>query len=412
MDSDPYHQYSLYSSAANPSPCYYPCYCYLPPPYIPRQLNLGPLEQQGNDNWKVYEKEYDDLYQKHNQDFGREVFETYEQNDSFFSYDTNQTCTLASGPSNYRESYSLVLQRELPLPMSKLSLEHVFDEDSKKNPNDVSENGSVAVFVAEKVLADSHDTVECSKPYPKKNVLSNAVECAEPDSKKEVLSIIGEMLNLSDLLLLHFSNNSFSMEKENNETLKHIIRNLNSCLKGKFSQPTDLAPSNAMEVEDDDDQSSVGGTISFSSDTTKATKNDSEENFTSGGGSNLQALIYKSLWMKAEAKLSAIGCKTHFDKSKTQEETIKFKYEEQGNEDLSEVTSKLCESSDKLTTLKAAPGADNEPINDKGDEENEFVHADNYADGIGYESTDEYCLCGSDDPSINSDWENVLKDSP
>ncbi|XP_051138542.1 uncharacterized protein LOC127256530 isoform X4 [Andrographis paniculata] len=368
MDSDPYHQYSLYSSAANPSPCYYPCYCYLPPPYIPRQLNLGPLEQQGNDNWKVYEKEYDDLYQKHNQDFGREVFETYEQNDSFFSYDTNQTCTLAS------------------------------------------------VFVAEKVLADSHDTVECSKPYPKKNVLSNAVECAEPDSKKEVLSIIGEMLNLSDLLLLHFSNNSFSMEKENNETLKHIIRNLNSCLKGKFSQPTDLAPSNAMEVEDDDDQSSVGGTISFSSDTTKATKNDSEENFTSGGGSNLQALIYKSLWMKAEAKLSAIGCKTHFDKSKTQEETIKFKYEEQGNEDLSEVTSKLCESSDKLTTLKAAPGADNEddtePINDKGDEENEFVHADNYADGIGYESTDEYCLCGSDDPSINSDWENVLKDSP
>ncbi|KAL0321632.1 UNVERIFIED_CONTAM: hypothetical protein Scaly_2459600 [Sesamum calycinum] len=264
--------------------------------------------------------------------------------------------------------------------------------------NDVSEGGAVAVHAAEKVLASPASQEDANE------------RIKLPDPKLNVPTMIKAIHNLSELLLFHLSNSACSLEEENTETLKHVMSNLDSCVSkpnvqainksepshpvgdkseklGQSSNVVSLASfmdshsharsshtrndaANTMHEEErnysfsgkKDEKSQIfsplGDDINITrdDDMAKAIKKVLEENFHFSEEMHSQALLFKSLWLEAEAKLCSISYKARFDRMKIQMEETKLQAA-QGNEAVAEMMSKVCVSPDPMTPSKLAPKA-------------------------------------------------------
>ncbi|PIM99559.1 hypothetical protein CDL12_27942 [Handroanthus impetiginosus] len=283
----------------------------------------------------------------------------------------------------------------------------VGEEGSGMTLNDVCEGGAVAVAVhaAEKVLASpasQEDATECTK-LPDRNLNHGAEKVIASSTSQEgapecdklqhpnlnVLTMIKAIHNLSELLLLHLSNDAYSLEEENTETIKKIICNLDSCFSEKtvpasnkpepkipmgdtseklgesrnvgiisgspratneaVNSPIKLDHCYKHEVEKKhspsgkkDEKSPIFSPlrddldIARDDDTSKAIKKVLEENFHFDEQMHSQALLFKSLWLEAEAKLCSISYKARFDRMKIQMEEVKLKAPQE-NEDLAEM---------------------------------------------------------------------------
>ncbi|XP_075496675.1 uncharacterized protein LOC142533702 isoform X2 [Primulina tabacum] len=256
---------------------------------------------------------------------------------------------------------------------------NVVEEDAGLTLNDVSEGGSVAVCAAEKVLASPSSQeagYECPKPLP--------------DTKFDVQTMIKATHNLSELLLCHLSHDACSaLEEKNMEVIKSIISNLNACMRTNSDQGTNEpklkkcvrntsaiieeshsvdkisdGPSTTNETfnshfqpdfihmgEGKTNESLVfsplrgGEGIKRNDDTTKAIKKILEENFHCYEGISSQALLFKSLWLEAEANLCSIGYKARFDQMKIEMES----------EDVAVMMSKIRSMPDPNTDSKLTP---------------------------------------------------------
>ncbi|XP_073032964.1 uncharacterized protein [Primulina eburnea] len=252
------------------------------------------------------------------------------------------------------------------------------EDDVGLTLNDVSEGGSVAVCAAEKVLA-SPSSQEAG------------YECAKPlrDTKFDVQTMIKTTHNLSELLLCHLSHDACSaLEEKNMEVIKSIISNLNACMRTNIDQGTNEpklkkcvrdtsaiieeshsvdkisdGPSTTNETfnshfqpdfihmgEGKTNESLVfsplrGEGIKRNDDTTKAIKKILEENFHCYEGISSQALLFKSLWLEAEANLCSIGYKARFDQMKIEMES----------EDVAVMMSKIRSMPDPNTDSKLTP---------------------------------------------------------
>ncbi|KAG8381610.1 hypothetical protein BUALT_Bualt06G0139400 [Buddleja alternifolia] len=254
--------------------------------------------------------------------------------------------------------------------------------------NDVPEGGDVAVHMAERIL-DS---------------LSSQEDATEPtkllDPKLNVPTMIKAIHSLSELLFFHLSNDAYSLEEENTETLKHIISNLDLCMTKKVVQVTNMSePSNSMGDSSDKvgESCNVGATmgnphpthettntvqpdnmlhmegkpgVSSLRDDLDITRNDVmdeairkvlEENFHFDEGMHSQALLFKNLWLEAEAKLCSISYKARFDRMKIQMEKFKLKAPRE-NEDVAEMMSKVCISPDPNTASELSHKGRDGPI--------------------------------------------------
>ncbi|GER46751.1 peroxidase [Striga asiatica] len=234
---------------------------------------------------------------------------------------------------------------------------HLIDKVAKTiSLNDVTEGGFVAVHAAEKVLASPASQEDANE------------RIKETDWKLHVPTVLKAMHNLSELLMFHLSGESCSLEKENIETLENTISNLNSCLHSKITEASKkpklnnpvrnssgklLESRNMHTLEHEGNNSYFGKKdekspilsplmdgIDMSSDDsmTKAIKKVLEENFLLNEEIHSEALLFKNLWLDAEAKLCSISYKARFDRMKIQMEQIRIKGS-QDNEDCEGISS-------------------------------------------------------------------------
>ncbi|XP_073131476.1 uncharacterized protein [Henckelia pumila] len=243
-------------------------------------------------------------------------------------------------PRNYESSFDVKL-----LETKHLNVE----EDTRLTLNDVSEGGSVAVCAAEKVLASPSSQeagYECAKPLP--------------DTKFDVQTMIKATHNLSELLLCHLSRDACcALEEKNVEVIKSIISNLNACMRNNIDQEPEpklkkcvrdmsaiieeshsvdkiadwhsmtndtfnshFQPNYTHTGEGKTNESLIfaplrgGEGIKRNDDMSKAIKKILKENFYCNEEISSQALLFKSLWLEAEANICSIGYKARFDQMK------------------------------------------------------------------------------------------------
>ncbi|KAL7106787.1 hypothetical protein ACP275_06G014500 [Erythranthe tilingii] len=265
------------------------------------------------------------------------------------------------------------------------------EEGSGTSQNDVSEAGAVAVHAAEEVLASP----------------ASQEDATEPDPKLEVPKIIKAMHNLSELLLFHLSSDTCSLDEESSETLKHTMSNLGSSLSGKLNRATNHPePKNHVgdtsdklgesrdvftisgnpnmaneaanphikldyhQVHEGERKYSVPGKkddkspafsplrddldIKSDDDMAKAIKKVLEENFHLNEDMDSQALLFKSLWLDAEAKLCSITYKARFDRMKILMDETKLKAQQE-NKNIAQMLSKVSISKPTLQNISALP---------------------------------------------------------
>ncbi|KAL1539806.1 hypothetical protein AAHA92_24243 [Salvia divinorum] len=264
--------------------------------------------------------------------------------------------------------------------------------------NDVSEGAAVAVLAAEKVLAS---------PASQEDPIEHSTA---PDPRLDVSPIVKSMHSLSELLQFHISSDACPLGEENTEMLKHAISNLSTCLS-KNGAP--VQPKNKPEQKDISGETSSLGKpccegiisrgphtkyevlnsctspdslhlhkgeridtihgkkdaisplvsplrddfhITGDDDMAKAIKKVLEQNFEIDEDMHSQALLFKNLWLEAEAKLCSISYKARFERMKIQMEGIKLKAPKE-DEDVADVVSELCISPDSVIMSVLAPKA-------------------------------------------------------
>ncbi|EYU45327.1 hypothetical protein MIMGU_mgv1a001518mg [Erythranthe guttata] len=265
------------------------------------------------------------------------------------------------------------------------------EEGSGTSQNDVSEAGAVAVHAAEEVLASP----------------ASQEDATEPDPKLNVPKIIKTMHNLSALLLFHLSSDTCSLDEESSETLKHTMSNLGSSLCEKLNRATNHPePKNHVGDTSDklgesrevftisgnhnmaneaanphikldyhqvhegertyslpgkkDDKSPVFSPlrddldITSDDDMAKAIKKVLDENFHLNEDMDSQALLFKSLWLDAEAKLCSITYKARFDRMKILMDETKLKAQQE-NENIAQMLSKVSISKPTLQNISSLP---------------------------------------------------------
>lgn len=257
-----------------------------------------------------------------------------------------------SNQPNFQNESSQTRNSESSFDVKFLDTRHLnVEEDAGLTLNDVSEGGSVAVCAAEKVLASPSSQeagYECAKPLP--------------DTKFDVQTMIKAAHNLSELLLSHLSHDaSCALEEKNMEVIKSIINNLNACMGYNIDQGTNepelkncvrdmsaiIEESHSVVDKTSDRPSTTNETFDYqpnfkhmgegktkesvvflpvrggegikrNDDMTKAIKKILEENFHCNEEVSSQALLFKSLWLEAEANLCSIGYKARFDQMKSE----------------------------------------------------------------------------------------------
>ncbi|XP_042015668.1 uncharacterized protein LOC121763674 [Salvia splendens] len=264
--------------------------------------------------------------------------------------------------------------------------------------NDVSEGAAVAVLAAEKVLAS---------PASQEDPIEHS---AAPDPRLDVSPIVKSMHSLSELLQFHISSDACPLGEENTEMLKHAISNLSTCLSKNGLQ---VQPKNKPEPKDVSGETSSLGKpycegvvsrgphtkcevmnsctdpdslqlhkgerintihgkkdgispivsplrddfhITGDDDMAKAIKKVLEQNFEIDEDVHSQALLFKNLWLEAEAKLCSISYKARFERMKIQMEGIKLNAPKE-DEDVADVASEPCISPDSVIMSVLAPKA-------------------------------------------------------
>ncbi|KAK6135165.1 hypothetical protein DH2020_031113 [Rehmannia glutinosa] len=296
---------------------------------------------------------------------------------------------ISDDPNMARQQSVLLNNLTCGFDMKVSDTKHLVSEESAVTTlNDVSEGGAVAVHAAEKVLASPASQEDATE----RTML--------PDPKLNVPTMIKAIHNLSELLLFHLSGDACSLEEENSENLKHVISNLHSCLNNKIVQVANKpelnnlvgdtseklpesrdvgtmlgSPHTSNESSDShikldyqhvhqkernfsfsgkkDEKSPIfsplGDDLDITRDDnmTKAIKKVLEENFHLDEEMHSQSLLFKNLWLDAEAKLCSISYKARFDRMKIQMEQIKLKAPQE-NEDTAEMMSEVCVSPDPI----------------------------------------------------------------
>ncbi|CAN4085613.1 unnamed protein product [Withania somnifera] len=230
------------------------------------------------------------------------------------------------------------------------------------NLNDTLEGGVVALDAAENVLRSqaSQEDAKEAQPYQKGS-----------SPKLDVQTLVHAVHNLSELLKSQCLNNACLLEDQDYEALKHAITNLGACTAKKieikntiFSQHDTFEklgeswrtymgtrtghPQFRGEVTWDscgldsqpmhEDKSKNNGKKAESSllipadelgdsneeQVAQAIKKVLSENFLSDEEIQPQALLFKNLWLEAEAKLCSISYKARFDRMKIEMEKHKF----------------------------------------------------------------------------------------
>ncbi|KAL3630755.1 hypothetical protein CASFOL_023739 [Castilleja foliolosa] len=302
-----------------------------------------------------------------------------------------------------RKGYSVNESKTGGFDMGISDTKSLISEGVKVSLNDVSE-GAVAVHAAEKVLAS---------PASQEDVSERTVIMPQ-DQKLDVQMVLKAIHNLSELLLFHLSSeDACSLEEENTETVRKTINILDSCLNNKIIvAPKMTEPVNSVGDYSSDKlmKSHESGTFlgsphttnessdsqvkldlqdmhernySFSGkkdetslvfsplvddlditrddDMTKAIKKVLEENLQLNEEMPSEALLFKNLWLDAEAKLCSVTYKARFDRMKIQMEQLIIKAP-QDNKNIEETKSEVLLSPVHIRAPGLGPKVYNGPI--------------------------------------------------
>ncbi|KAL8538219.1 hypothetical protein ACS0TY_000261 [Phlomoides rotata] len=305
---------------------------------------------------------------------------------------TNKGVELCDGPNMLNNECNLLNLMSV-FDMKVSDTRHLVGEEGL-TVNYVSDGAAVAVHAAEKVLAS---------PASQEDATEHIIK---PDPKLDVTAMIKAIHNLSELLQFHLSSDACSLEEDNMETLKHVISNLDSCLSKKVVQANNNPEPNRSHLGDTSGilgESRNAGTtsgdtrtkieaaesklawqrncsfpgkkdekslifsplgddldITGNDDMTKAIKMVLDENFQLSEEMHSRALLFKGLWLEAEAKLCSISYKARFNRMKIQMEEIKHKAPQE-NEHVSDITSHISTSPDPFTIPELSHNARDGP---------------------------------------------------
>ncbi|XP_073016399.1 uncharacterized protein [Primulina eburnea] len=254
-------------------------------------------------------------------------------------------------------------------------LKHFSSKDEvRMKLDDASESsGAVAFHVAEKVLASPSSE-------------EDATEHVELQLDPKIKTTIKTLHHLSEMLLSQLSYDACALEEEDILALNHTISNLDTCMSSRIAQPrnkqeTSNPMGNISEkcLHLDSDNRAKGGAVdykhghapdgeraekspvfSFLRDdtdiigddgTAKAIKTVLEENFLYNEEMDSQAILFKSLWLEAEATLCSISYKARFDRLKIEMEQAKPKSSKE-NKDVASTMQKVHTSPAPSTSSK------------------------------------------------------------
>ncbi|KAL1086560.1 hypothetical protein V6Z11_D08G123000 [Gossypium hirsutum] len=185
----------------------------------------------------------------------------------------------------------------------------------------------------------------------------------EPVSTNSIGVLLDTMHNLSKLLLHHCSNESSELKEQDRKSLEKVIKNLNTCMSknvGQESFLSDLHEGTSMgrpqvaaidfwsqHVQEKTKHSGkkdekCSDFIPFESGTDIKARNDKMtqamkkilvENFHEKDETHPQVLLYKNLWLEAEAALCSTNYMARFNKIKIEIEESKL---DKGKEDASD----------------------------------------------------------------------------
>ncbi|XP_015070018.1 uncharacterized protein LOC107014564 [Solanum pennellii] len=231
------------------------------------------------------------------------------------------------------------------------------------NLNDTLEGGVVALDAAENVLRSpaSQEDAKQAQPYQKGS-----------SPKLDVQTLVHAIHNLSELLKSQCLPNACLLEGQDYDTLKSAITNLGACTVNKIETKDTMVsqhdtferleeshrsymgtetghPQFMEEVDRDscgldnqpmpEDKSKNNGKKTENSplltsaddlgdsneeQVVQAIKKVLNENFLSDEGMQPQALLFKNLWLEAEAKLCSLSYKSRFDRMKIEMEKHRF----------------------------------------------------------------------------------------
>ncbi|CAH9110107.1 unnamed protein product [Cuscuta europaea] len=255
----------------------------------------------------------------------------------------------SSATSHVLQSESNVLHNEkerLSDGAGKVALGAQIQDSCDVNLNDASEGCNVALHAAENVLhsPSTQDDPEHALMYGR----------LSPCPKTDVQSLVMSINNLSGLLRFQCLTNNFTLREQDYETLKQVISNLNDCIPKRIAT-MNTALEKVLAVQDTVDKIGEGFhtpgdqhilhcngqpgdqhilhcnekneslKLFASSDSLNISKEDNmsraigkvlNENFQFDGELKSQALLFKNLWLEAEAKLCSISYKARFDRMK------------------------------------------------------------------------------------------------
>ncbi|XP_022890425.1 uncharacterized protein LOC111405663 [Olea europaea var. sylvestris] len=236
--------------------------------------------------------------------------------------------------------------------------------------NDASEGGDVAFHAAENVL--------CS-PSSQEDAFED--EKVEPNPNLDVQTTINAIHALSEFLVMNSTNDTFALEEQNCDALKHVISNLEACMMKKIvhrtlnNEPIVSVGDISGKIVDIHDMATVAGKpqvtnealnshvqldyqqmheekrgnlfpgkkaessslvsplrgdadLSTDDNMAQAIKKVLDENFLYDEQMDSHALLFKNLWLEAEAKLCSISYKARFDRMKIEMGKFKTKKEE------------------------------------------------------------------------------------
>lgn len=195
-----------------------------------------------------------------------------------------------------------------------------------KSVHNVSEKGSMQFNATEYASCplSSGEDVSVKLADPCKGKLAHTVN---------VQTLVGAMHNLSEVLLLHCSNHSFALKERDLESLMDVLNNLEACMVKvehlssreeslisqdlTAGQPIPMKEAAASdEAQHVRDEKNENTDVNKDDRMTKAMKKVLQENFQDGKETHSESLLYKNLWLEAEAALCSFSLRARYDRVK------------------------------------------------------------------------------------------------
>ncbi|XP_021275439.1 uncharacterized protein LOC110410085 isoform X2 [Herrania umbratica] len=236
----------------------------------------------------------------------------------------------------------------------------------------------------------------------------------EPISNSSISVLVDTMHNLSELLLYHFSNEACELREQDVKSLEKVINNLDTCMSKNIGQETLLSELHkgtsmgspqvaAIDVLSQHAQAKrkhfgkkdekCSDFVSVRSGPDIKVKNDKMtqvikkvliENFHEKEEAHPQVLLYKNLWLEAEAALCSINYMARYNNMKIEIEKCKLDTEKDLSEDTPDEDkisrSKL--SADLNTNKKLTAIAESAPTPDVSNQNFPIASSSNHADDV------------------------------